>query len=48
VNMTVLDLQNLEVKASVSGTGARNSGASKGCPIIIGRHGSFLSLLLCF
>ena len=47
--MTVLDLQNLEVKASVSGTGARNSGASKGCPIIIGgKHGSFLSLLLCF
>ena len=36
--MTVLDLQNLEVKASVSGTGARNSGASKGCPIIIGRQ----------
>jgi len=47
--MTVLDLQNLEVKASVSGTGARNSGASKGCPVVIGgRHGSFLSLLLCF
>ena len=46
--MAILDLQGMELKASASGTGARNSGASKGCPIVIGgRKGSFLSLLLC-
>jgi hypothetical protein len=45
--MAVLDLQGMELKASVSSTGARNSGASKGCPVNGGKRASFLSLLLC-
>lgn len=45
--MSILDLQGMEQKASVTGAGARNSGASKGC-FNGGHHGgSFLSLLLC-
>ena len=44
--MAILDLQGMELKAPVSGTGARNSGASKGC-FNGGSRGSHLSLLLC-